>query len=480
MMSPGDHSGQRQGKVRRRETALELLLLLGIVLIPLSYTWGFRNVRCTTTELYFGAVLLAWALLLVATGLRKGLAFPTELRPVRWVEAAMACFWLMCAVSLVAAESAWLWAKEFMQVTLCLGIYLMVRTSAMRRFSLSAYCTVLLIAAAAAAGAGVVQYLAGGFPWQDHCFQLVRGRPRSHVTFADPNNFAAYLAGMIPLAVAALATRGRRWWAWIAGLFLLTGCLICTCSRSGWLGTACGVVVVAVLLRRKAILPVVVLLGAVAIAGSLFGYDVHRRGTVGGQGTIASVEKAGAETILVRDTDSYRLALTRIAMVMIRKNPVLGVGLGNSGIAVPRYLDDVDNVPGAFLDDLELKNVQLTPHNTLLELTAELGPAGALASLAFVLGFYWAAASTLRRRPAGNDRYLLVGLVGGWTGVLAATSIGWIFTRGVAESFLILTGLVIAAGGSIRPEPRPGLSRGDCSSCQKGIDSRHASLAGGT
>jgi hypothetical protein len=315
-------------------------------------------------------------------------------------------------------------------------------------------------------------------------FALIQGRERPYLTFDDPNNYATFVAGILPLAFALLACNRRKFSVWLLALVVITGALMCALSRAAWLGTAGGIFVTVLILRKKAVVALCLFTAILLAEGLFFTRDVRSRGTMAELGTVASVEQikgqagakqledtarqrgviadkgdvagqsqAGAQdesrphdglVVLDRGTDSYRLTLIKLSLAMARENPILGVGLGNSGKTMGQYFSKIGGVSLPFYSDYEQKNVEMTPHIALLHIAAEVGLIGVVVFVLFVLGFYYSMSYLLTCENRNEDFVLTAGLVGGWTTMLITTSFGWIFVRGSAELFFILAGLTIA------------------------------------
>jgi O-antigen ligase len=126
---------------------------------------------------------------------------------------------------------------------------------------------------------------------------------------------------------------------------------------------------------------------------------------------------------------------------MVQSHPLLGVGLGNAGLVMPEYFQKA-HVSSQFTLDYANKNVEMTLHCVPLQVLAELGLLS-VTGLALAIGFVVTVTRAYRRGDDG-DRPLVAGLIGACVAILAATSLNWLFTRGVAETFFLLLGLVSA------------------------------------
>ncbi len=411
-----------------RRPWLELLIFAGVALVPLSASWKILGVYVTTTQLFFSAFMGLWA---VSVLRQRRWADWTPGPGLRWMEWAMLAFLLACAASGLAAVSKKLWAKELIQIAYAMAIYLFVRSVACQGVRLKTYVAMMVAVAGLAGVLGVAQYFAGQSWTDDPRFMIIWGRVRSHLTFGSPNNFAAYLAGAVPLALAA-AERPRRRWLYLAGAGAAMASLICTCSRSGWVGAFVGVAVVLLLRRRRLLVPAAILLAILAAQMAAFSYDIGKCGTDAG---------LGANPVLFRCTDSFRMDLIRLGVEIVKAHTVWGVGLGNAGLVMPEYFQSA-HVSSQFLGDYASKNVEMTLHCGPLQVLAELGLLGVTA-LAVVIGLVVTMTRAYRCGDDG-DRPLVTGLIGACAAILTATTLGWLFTRCVAETFFLLLGLISA------------------------------------
>ncbi len=419
-----------------RQPWLELLILAGVALVPLSAKWVIAGIYVTTTRIFFLLVLCLWAAAVFRY--RRW----TELKPapgLRWLEWSMPAFLLACGVSGLVAVDKMLWGKEMIKIGQLLAIYLFVRSVAFQTLRQRTYLAMLVLVAALTGAVGIAQYFSGPAWAADPRFTIVLGRVRSQLTFGDPNNFAAYLAGAVPLALAA-AEYSKRRWLWLAGAGLVTGCLICTYSRSGWIAASVGTAVVLLLRRRRILAPTAILLAIVVAEVMAFSYDTKKCGFVAGLAhkTTSMVDNS---PIIFRRTDTLRVDLVRLGVAMFQSHPVLGVGLGNSGQVMPQYFEQV-KVSNMFVHDYARAGREMTVCSTPLQLLAELGVLSA-SMLAVAAGL----AITFFRAYRGSsedERSQVAGLIGACIAVLTASLMGWLFTRGAAETFFLLLGLVSA------------------------------------
>lgn len=172
---------------------------------------------------------------------------------------------------------------------------------------------------------------------------------------ADENEYALGLDLAIPILFYLASTEHRRWVAWCYRM-MMVACgivVIGTRSRSGFLGLCLAVLLLVIYSRRKTV-------GFVVLGLTCLTFFV-----IAPQAAVQRYQ--GIPDANERDASAeMRLAVWHVAAVMIRANPVVGVGLRNFETAFPRY------------SNLESR----APHNAYLALAAE---AGIPACLLFLL-----------------------------------------------------------------------------------------------
>jgi tetratricopeptide (TPR) repeat protein len=256
---------------------------------------------------------------------------------------------------------------------------------------------VILAVGAVAAGYGVLQYLGREFIWPS-TLNPYSGRPVS--TFGNPNFLSSYLIMLLPVALQEALTSARAGRRWLnGGLFLLLGAgVVCTMTRSSWIGGIVAVGLAGWLLRREAarrarwfgMLTAALLALALFWPSSPFDTQRHRPLTrltelargVGGDRPYGSWHQ--------------RLLIWSCAWDMARERPVLGKGWGCFELFYPFY-------QGWYLADRTFRQFRThanNAHNVVLEVWSQTGFAG--------MGvFLWIAAVALwavrRRAPPLPD-----------------------------------------------------------------------------
>ncbi len=182
-----------------------------------------------------------------------------------------------------------------------------------------------------------------------------------------PNVLADYLVFLLPPA-AALSLLGRRrigrgaWMAAVAVLVAGTGMLVVTLSRGGWIALGVAGVFFAIAGLRR---------------GFVKGHHVTSILATGlvGMALVAALYPAAYLRISQSDQRSgeSRLMMIDQAMLIIRENPMLGVGLGGYNRAAQQYTPESFSYVSTFFQDEIRKGVV---HNKYLLHTAETGIVG--------------------------------------------------------------------------------------------------------
>lgn len=246
---------------------------------------------------------------------------------------------------------------------------------------------------------GVLQYFGIELVWPN---TLNPYGGRSVSTFGNPNFMSSYMAMMLPLCVNwfARASGGRRAAYAVCALFM-EAALLCSLTRSSWLGAALAVGLLALSpeLRRAAkesprptgLLAFVALVMAVAWPQSLInaGYAPS---------VIGRVRELGS--IVRKDGGSYspfhqRVLIWTCGWLMGHENPVTGKGYGLFELFYPFY-------QGPILAVSEFWRIMRTHanngHNEIVETFAETGLVGLGAVVWLWTTFFRSAAERLRAR----------------------------------------------------------------------------------
>jgi putative inorganic carbon (HCO3(-)) transporter len=268
---------------------------------------------------------------------------------------------------------------------------------------------VMLIGGLAPA-AGALRYYAAG--------QTVEGRAHWLGIFANPNELAASLVVLLPLA-GCLAAKCR-----LTGRVVLLGfsllyaaAIFLTFSRGGLVGLLAALLLYAWRRRSAAVL---CLLAAAASVGLV------------SAGRYWSRDEGFSD--LSQDVSfRQRLATSRAGLAMFADHPLLGVGFGCSLIAWPLYAPE---------DLYRQGRGELVTHNTFIQPLSETGLAGFIPFILFLGSGLATARKLARRRPAGSITPLAAGLeIALWGFAVCGLSGGYV----LSWFPYILTGLICSA-----------------------------------
>ena len=310
--------------------------------------------------------------------------------------------------------------------------FLLVREIAWRWRQRESWATAvpLIVVAAAEAGLGLLQ-AAGG--------EAVQG------TYRSRNHLAGLLEMVLPLTVAfatvlLLDRRARRpsLTLWTCG-GLVAGVLILlamgsSLSKLGFIAALCGLFVA----------------GALAVATSLQGPITKWAGLVALAAVCLVVfVLLPTDELVIRFGDVFsrsaessegRWLITRDAVHLLRAYPVFGSGLGTFGTAFPKYQTALVDLDFTFA------------HNDYLQLVTELGAAGFLMFIGFMLAVLAKAVRAASLPEEWNTRALAFGCVGAIVAI-AVHSLGD-FNMYIPANPLVLAWIAgIAVGLPVGSEP---------------------------
>ena len=340
-------------------------------------------------------------------------------------------------LSALAADSLLLSIKEISKWAELFIVYLVTATTVRSRRVLAALVGVLLFAALAEVGIGLLQvvfrigpphFLAGGILM------------RAHGTFEQPNPYGGYLALILPIALAIALSAPRhnlRLLGWGMSIALAIG-IAASLSRGAWLGTLAALSVVWLLdsqrnrLRAFALAYggitgtlVVLVLGLVPEALLTRVTDLFAYGS-----RLVQELRAGPNAdnwaILERVSQWYA------GWQMFADNPFLGVGIGNypkayATYALPGWPTGVGHA-----------------HNYYLNLAAEGGLLTLTAFLLF-LGLAWRLAAYKWRQTSDTwGRLLALGLMGSLAAFSAHSLVDSLFVHSIGILLGVLFGLLSA------------------------------------
>ena len=243
--------------------------------------------------------------------------------------------------------------------------------------------------------------------------------------FLDPNFLGMYLV-LASLAALALAFGGgRRAFLWLLPTVPMLGVVAITYSRSSWVSLIVGVLVLVVLVPKKARL----WLAAVLAVGVVLAVALV--------GPASLATRVASVFVFEADSSSAtRLLMTESTMEMIADRPLFGTGLEAFAEAYPSY-----QRPGARSDVAH-------PHQVPLALVAETGVAGLVAQIALLL----ATAVAIRRVWRAGLSPANAAVISGIAALLVGVFLQFFL---YFEPLWLMTGLLAAAAWAPREERDP-------------------------
>jgi len=211
-------------------------------------------------------------------------------------------------------------------------------------------------------------------------------------TMFNPNNYASFIMLVsYPILMTALYTHNRMLKAVLSSLFILLSInQILTFSREGWLGFGVGMLVIAIIYSKKIfylflLSPIVLLVSSIR-------------------------ERIFSSFNLNLDANLTRIKLWKTGLLMIRDNPILGVGLGNSIYVYDYYIWRYHELNAGY--------TMYPLHNSYIKVQAETGILGIVSFL--LMTFYIAYSSFKIFKRSKNP--ILQGISSGFF----ASSIGYL------------------------------------------------------
>lgn len=366
-------------------------LMLLVLALPFDRPFEL-GVTVYTLEGLLAAVLLGWGaaqwrrrgrlswdlllagfpflLVLLLSGLNAHAVLPALKQTLRWLEWVLAV-WFASQALRSAREARWI----------AMGLVTM---------------------AGLAAVAGLAQTAAGpqaGMNAGLELFTLGQGAVmRAYSTFGHPNQFAAYLIVVIPVAFILAAQAGPGRWAWAAALAVLSAALVCTFSRGAWLGALFGygmtVVLAARWTRRTAFRAVLLSLAVAALLAAVFHFGPWPALRAAAYARLNSYVTPGQD-----DSAHFRQVCMQTAVSMARKHFWLGFGAGEYDRNIRGYFDETYYAWEAINKHL---------HNLYLQVLVETGVLGLASFLALLAYYLTVLVRSGRVLPGGWER-LLVG-----------------------------------------------------------------------
>ncbi len=297
------------------------------------------------------------------------------------------CFWIpMVLSSFDSYDPGKSWSQSlvnlrFLLAAVAMGVLLHQRS---RRSQLLMWASLMLLFWAAD---GFVQLVFGvdlfGVPIQGD---------RLNAMFFDNYQFYGPVMAMLSPLLLEYARRHWSGWAWAAAFALITGAVLISGMRSGWVLMALVVVVYAFLMLRREnreLRKVTLTIPAILILVIAVTYTIS---PMLQQRVAVTLIAAEGTTEALNEASSLRVPIFTNAVAMYRDHPVNGVGVRAFPVAYMEYAAPDDPHLLATGGEIGARHA----HNVVLELMADMGTIGILG---FVLGWYFALRLWRRMTP---------------------------------------------------------------------------------
>ena len=370
-------------------------------------------------NLYNTAAVLLLTLLLVIKTVTD--------RKVKFYFKAFDLFFFIFLVSVVLAEVLSLYPgmslRSFVFYLTCLLLVLLLASTIRSAGQLADTVEIILVALTISGLYGIWQEIKGVplVPSQVDLNSSEGMLGRVYSTLENPNNFAEVLLMLLPFyAAAVFYSKGimkKLIFLALAAPSLVA--LFLTGSRSSWIGFAVAVLVF-VLFKNKAIVPLLIVLGILAVP--FLPQSIYRR--------IMTIFNPTADTSAM-----YRLDIYRTIWPMFKDYWFSGLGLGNEVFAK--------------IGQTYYQYTTKTPphsHNVFLQVWIETGAIGALAFIGFVLGLVKKLIKAVKKAADPVVANMLAAGTASITGILIVSlaEYVWFYPR-VMLVFWAVIGLAIAS-----------------------------------
>jgi O-antigen ligase len=394
--------------------------------------------------------------------------------PLKPIAVAFAAFFIIAAVSLVKAASL---APAIMELARYLSyvvlFFIVVKVQFTRqqyvRFAQAFGLSALLVGVY-----GVIQYMFGISLNTAGLYALKEAKGRVDSTLVNPNYYASFLNLVIPalLLFAVVYFRERKAQLLMFAVYAIYVInLVLTYTRAAWVAMLGGVALVVLLMPKtfvkNAIRPHILVSFAVLLTVVYFMPDVQSRtysavyamekiisrhlpgglaghfaGDNGNEDGGFLDEEPDDEEAAQDEATTNRAVVSRVTLwktgwVMMKENPVIGVGIGNYLV---RYKEYVTKYP-----ELYIGHDQYSVHNSYLKVGAETGFLGLFAFVAIYVVYY---VYLLRLYLASSDRLsklIIVALIAGSaTFMVQNLSNNLIFIPQLNTIFWLISGLAMA------------------------------------
>ncbi|MCM1992505.1 O-antigen ligase family protein [Oceanirhabdus seepicola] len=201
---------------------------------------------------------------------------------------------------------------------------------------------------------GIIQFSTGAFMISDFSTEAYRFN-KIHGTFENPNTYAGFLVLLFyPIAVYSFQKIFKeKKYSYVIVIMLIMVNLAFTMSRNGVIGIVCGGVILAIIYDKRAMYGV----GALGILGAIV---------------------LKSRNIFDMALNDGRLRLWKCAGMIIRDNPIKGIGNGN--------FRETYNIYRIHYPEVSFHSfLNMPPHNSFLKVWSELGITALIIFMSIIL-----------------------------------------------------------------------------------------------
>ncbi len=432
-------------------------LLLLIILVPMIFlTNTTRNpflIQKTILQVFISSIIAIWMSMIQRTALLRN---PSSLHKVLIgctpLDMPIGAFFIAVAVSILLSliynstmkSAVFFMASDgflFLLLNCASVYYITVYTVKDRRF-MKILLNCLLAVGAVVSVYGILQFYGIEFiwPYAIHAFQ-----GRSVSTFGNPNFLASFLVLILPLGLMRCISASKKYEkiiiALLCGIFI--ACLLCTSTRSAWLGFAVSVIITGCLLiytgRMTVLKYFIGLLCAVFLLGTVFFISSDRKNIV--------IQRAVSSVDIDTSSQSYkqRILIWKVSRDMFFSSPVFGKGWGTFELFYPSY-------QAKYLSDGRYSSLRThgnAAHNEILQILSETGLVGLSISLWFLYAISNYVMNIIKKLTLHESgaQLTVIGLSAGAAGMLVDNLLNVsLHFPAPALIFWLYIGLIIAVG----------------------------------
>jgi hypothetical protein len=300
------------------------------------------------------------------------------------------------------------------------ALLLIVFTRVLKTGSVSGVIEITLFVCAIAGAYSIMQFFGRDVIWGG-LLNPYGGRPIS--TFGNPNFLASYLVMTLPVALALAINSSRKAESvgFIVLCLLMGTSLLCTSTRSSWVGAASAFVMMGFLCRssvnrKQAYLTITATVLTLAIIALWLGNH-------GSSQAVSPLSRIRVVLTAIRTGRGYtafnqRFLIWRCAWAMVQRSPVFGAGWGCFELFYPFYQG-----PLLFAPSFNYKTHANNAHNLILEIWSQTGAVG-LGLFLWFLVFLFVSAFRGRKCLDADRQVFVAGVLAGCFGMIVDNFFG--------------------------------------------------------